>query len=451
MKELRHEIVTVHPLGGCPMGDAAETGVVDDRGRVFAGPAGAAVHDGLYVCDGAVVPRPLGVNPLLTISALAERIAAHVATDHGWTIDETIAAPPDATQPALTRPGLRFTEKMSGWFALGDQGVANAGVEDVDAFHQAATAGEAATSPMTFVLTLSSDDLRALTTDLATPMRAVGTVVAPALDPGPLTVDAGRFELFAPDDPDPAVRHMWYRLPLAAADGRRFSLQGFKTVEPGVATGAWDATTTLYVTVHRDDADGPVVGRGILRIAPLDFAKQLRTMTVTGPVGELERLRLLAQFQEAFAGLLVHDYGTAIRRPSRLNPNAPPRKHRPLRLPPPSVHTYRSLDGVDLRLTRYQGGSRGPGRHLTRARRQPVDVLDRHHRHERGRVSGRPRIRRLDPRVARFDTPPDLQQLVHRRRRRRASTIRPPSRRSVSSPAVRTSTGSRTASARSRS
>ena len=79
--------ITVHPLGGCRMGNNAESGVVDHEGRVFARDAGTDVANGLYVCDGSIVPRSLGINPLLTIAALAERMSARMARSHNWTID----------------------------------------------------------------------------------------------------------------------------------------------------------------------------------------------------------------------------------------------------------------------------------------------------------------------------------------------------------------------------
>lgn len=65
-------LVTVHPLGGCPIGEDYLHGAVDEFGRVFAGDG--SVHEGLFVVDGSLVSSALGANPLLTISALAERI-----------------------------------------------------------------------------------------------------------------------------------------------------------------------------------------------------------------------------------------------------------------------------------------------------------------------------------------------------------------------------------------
>jgi cholesterol oxidase len=87
-------LMTVHPLGGCTMGADRTKGVVNHKGQVFdAGNASdvKAVHAGLYVCDGAVIPCPLGIHPLLTITALAERAMILMARDHGWHMKEEAA------------------------------------------------------------------------------------------------------------------------------------------------------------------------------------------------------------------------------------------------------------------------------------------------------------------------------------------------------------------------
>jgi choline dehydrogenase-like flavoprotein len=66
-----------HPLGGCRMAASAADGVVDEYGRVFdaSSNGGSSFHAGLYVADAARIPTALGVNPSLTISALALRTA----------------------------------------------------------------------------------------------------------------------------------------------------------------------------------------------------------------------------------------------------------------------------------------------------------------------------------------------------------------------------------------
>lgn len=77
-----HQPATAHPLGGCVMGTDSDHAAVDHRSRVFTGSSGGGVHRGLYVIDGSIIPRSLGVNPLFTITALAERAMLHFGEDH---------------------------------------------------------------------------------------------------------------------------------------------------------------------------------------------------------------------------------------------------------------------------------------------------------------------------------------------------------------------------------
>jgi cholesterol oxidase len=64
--ELMGTPLTAHFLGGCPIGDSRETGVIDPYHRLYG-------HPGISVVDGAAVSANLGVNPSLTITAQAER------------------------------------------------------------------------------------------------------------------------------------------------------------------------------------------------------------------------------------------------------------------------------------------------------------------------------------------------------------------------------------------
>lgn len=61
--------ITAHILGGAAMGTSAADGVIDTDHQVFG-------HPGLYVVDGSSIPANVGVNPSLTITAMAERFAA---------------------------------------------------------------------------------------------------------------------------------------------------------------------------------------------------------------------------------------------------------------------------------------------------------------------------------------------------------------------------------------
>jgi len=85
---------TAHILGGCPMGRTAEEGVVDDRFQVHGYPD-------FYILDGSIIPANLGVNPSLTITALAEYAMDRVPVKPGYrgqTLEEKMQSLSDPTK-----------------------------------------------------------------------------------------------------------------------------------------------------------------------------------------------------------------------------------------------------------------------------------------------------------------------------------------------------------------
>jgi len=341
-------LVTVHPLGGCAMADAAEHGVVDEAGRVFSAATGTAVHPGLYVMDGAVVPLSLGVNPLLTISALAERNCAQLAAAQGWQID--YASQGDAVPPPPQKIGLRFTETMVGSYAPG-----------------ALTGGpspDSGSSPMSFTLTVESDDLADM---LSTPQhaaRTLGTLTCPALSAQPMTIADGQFNLFVVDETQVDRRDMNYRMTLESVEGTRYFLFGQKIITRSSLLELWPQTNTLYAQIRASEAvDAPVIGEATLIITPANFLKQMRTIEVTNAPDLETRLEWTLKFGKFFAGVLFTEYGGVAAPLQFLSPDAAaPRLKRALRAPAPELTWFNTPepDSKTLRLTRYQAGNKGP-------------------------------------------------------------------------------------------
>lgn len=86
---------TAHCIGGCVIGESPAQGVVDHHHRVFG-------YKNMYICDGSVVAANLGVNPSLTIAALAERAMSFIPPAAKPNGNESPALGPASRTPAFS-------------------------------------------------------------------------------------------------------------------------------------------------------------------------------------------------------------------------------------------------------------------------------------------------------------------------------------------------------------
>jgi cholesterol oxidase len=297
------DLVTVHPLGGCVMADSAEQGVVNHKGQVFSGTTGTGVYENLYVSDGSVIPRPLGVNPLFTISAVAERACLLMAQDRGWSFDYTLPSRPQQ-QPVIPKLGIRFSESMSGYFSRMVTDDAE------DAYQRGMDQGRQSGSPFKFVVTIISDDLERTISDVNYVSPMLGTAEAPALSSSALTITEGQFNYFLLDRDRVETKRMQYKMKLSSVEGNTYYFYGFKVIHDDRGIDSWSDTTTLYITLYEgDNEQGRILGKGILRIPIASFMRQMTTMQVTNAGTLGERWQAMLKFGRFFGGQLIDTYG----------------------------------------------------------------------------------------------------------------------------------------------
>ncbi len=276
-------VVTVHPLGGAPMGRHIHEGVVDSFGETFAYP-------GLFVVDGALMPGPVGANPSLTIAAVADRASDHVLSRPKAKRPKAAKAGAPSSAPLPDAPlegrSVRFTEQMKGYVALGEK-------DPVTGWQKARQLGHR----FMFELTIEVPDVERFVDAGDHPGTAEGYVRCELLG-GRLPVERGWFNLFVPTA-EAGTREMRYRLWLHDIAGAPVTMYGFKEVRDDAGLDVWRDTSTLYITLIAGHVppggEGEVLGAGVLRILPKDFAKQLTTFRSSGQ-GRLGSLAAFGQF-----------------------------------------------------------------------------------------------------------------------------------------------------------
>lgn len=371
-----HSLVTVHPMGGCIMAEDATKGTINHKGQVFTSTTGTQVYENLYIADGSIVPRSLGANPLLTISALSERICRIMARDKNWgeipysfnkhsttknkqhlvnqkkmVLENPVSIPKNKIEINKNAIGISFTETMKGYFSVGEKENYKKGYKE----------GKKNKSKFETTLTVSSEDVKFMVKDSNHLCSFIGTVKSESLSDRPLVMMGGKFGLFVDSENDIETKHMVYTSQLIATNGEMFFFKGYKIIKRNYPWHIWNDTTTLYTTIYKGGSEkGEVLGKGIIHITPQEFAKQLTTMKSLNTQNISQKINALSTFLNFFSMTLFKTYGGVLAPDANYIKRSEERPKRKLTAPEPTFYSFTTSDGLELKLTRFQGGTKGP-------------------------------------------------------------------------------------------
>ncbi|MEZ4865937.1 MAG: hypothetical protein R3C14_31775 [Caldilineaceae bacterium] len=228
----------------------------------------------------------------------------------------------------MQNPTIHFVETMRGHGVLmtspmtpAQRAALQPQVEDSALIQQLFTTHQRTQQPFAMIwqdlaVTVCTDQTTAA--DGMQGLITAGRIWVEGLDPAPLTLQRGEFELL-PNSCN-GERRMRYRLDCQTQDGQRtFHLYGFKRIVKGnilrLPLALWRDTTTLYVTIlattnapHEDVAGDDVVATGVIHIHLLDFLRQLMTFRSHGVRQPFAHVRNFWRFFQFFAKSLLTVY-----------------------------------------------------------------------------------------------------------------------------------------------
>ncbi len=235
---------------------------------------------------------------------LAEAVNLGVQAARRWCEQKGVPlkAPPAQPPEPLTR--MQFTEEMKGYVAFGE-----------DDYRNAYDCGRAEKNHCMFHLTIEVQGVNRFVLDPDHDAAARGWIQCDALG-GRLPVRDGRFNLLVQQEA-PGHQHMLYRLFFEDSAGNPLTLSGFKDVRNDAGFDVWADTTTLFVRILKghvraeEEDKAERVAAGILRIYPMDLARQLTTFRADAPTFA-DRVEVFRRFGQLFLGKLWDVYAQQV-------------------------------------------------------------------------------------------------------------------------------------------